>query len=38
MLGVYILPVFRMGQEGEIAVMFFHFYSDCVSYSDHFSQ
>lgn len=38
MLGVYILPVFMMSQEGEIAVMFFHFYSDCVSYSDHFSQ
>lgn len=37
-LGVYILPVFMMGQKGEIAVMFFHFYSGCVPYSDHFSQ
>lgn len=38
MMGVNILLVFMMGQKGEIAVMFFHFYSDCVSYSDHFSQ
>lgn len=38
MMGVNILLVFMMGQKGEIAVMVFHFYSDCVSYSDHFSQ
>lgn len=38
MIGVNILLVFMMGQKGEIAVMVFHFYSDCVSYSDHFSQ
>lgn len=40
MMGVNILLVFMMGQKGEIAVtcMFFHFYSDCVPYSDHFSQ
>lgn len=40
MMGVNILLVFMMGQKGEIAVTctFFHFYSDCVPYSDHFSQ
>lgn len=37
-MGVNILLVFMMGQKGEIAVMFFHFYSDCVSYSDLFSK
>lgn len=38
MISVNILLVFMMGQKGEIAVMVFHFYSDCVPYSDHFSQ